>query len=242
MKKSIYIFFLLILFISCNEQENPFVDKNYNPKIKIQSKIKVDPVSNNVLYKIYDKHFDKDGNVSSIVYYNKNSEKSAESIFKYSESSQSELYLEYSPKGDTLNVLSKNYVLDASGNVIKIDTYDNGILETSSNIKYNSYGNVLEEVTINDGVIQEKKYEYIYNESGKLEAILQVNPTGTDYLQKDSLVYSKNKLDMITINKDGNISQVKEYIYDEVGNISAEITSTPDKIIIEKIIYNYIYY
>lgn len=243
MKKSITIFFILIFFTSCDESNNPFTDSRQNIKVKTESQFSLNTTTNAIENKIYEKHYDESGNITSIIYYNKLSEKIAESKYLYKENQKTETYYEFDKNGDTLNILNKNYHLDNSGNIIKIEVFDNGSLETLSELLYNEKGNISEErVVNNEGKIEEKKYEYIYNSKGNLESISIKNDVSGEVIQKDSLIYNRNKLDMISFDTQGKISQIQQYLYDENGFLIKELNLDSNGKIIKQYVYQYTFY
>ncbi len=243
MKKSITIFFILIFFTSCDESNNPFTDSRQNLKIKTESQFSLNTTTNAIENKIYEKHFDESGNLVTIIYFNNQSKKTAQSNYTYEENKKFETYYEFDKNGDTLNILNKNFHLDNSGNIIKIEVFDNGSLKTLSELIYNDKGNISEEKVINgEGKIEEKKYEYKYNSKGNLESISIKNDVSGEIIQKDSLIYNHNKLDMISFDINGKISQIQKYNYDENGLLIKELNIDSNGNIVKQYIYQYTYY
>lgn len=243
MRFNLIILFSLILLVSCGDYGNPFIDDYEESRIKSQIKFSANPDNLSLEYKIYEKSFNENGELISVIYFDNNSNKIAESNFDYSENLKSEVYIKFDLFGDTLSVVNKKFRLNDLGQVLSIEVYSNGILKEKSDINYNNKGNVSAEKVIgNDGLVHEKRYEYNYNKKGDLEVIYIKDQNSGELIQKDSLIYSNNKLDLISYDKDGKISQVHQLNYDENGLILKEQKSNSNGKIIEMYIYQYTFY
>lgn len=243
MRFNLIILFSLMLLVSCGEYGNPFVDDVNDVNIKSQIKYSANPETSSLEYKIYEKYFNESGELESVLYFDKNSNKVAESQFEYSYNTKNEIYIKYDGSGDTLSITNKNFKLNDQGQVLSIEVYSNGELKERSDLEYNNNGNISAEKVIgNDGLIHEKKYEYNYNQKGDLELIFTRDEKSGEIIQKDSLVYSSNKLEMISYNREGKISQIHQLNYDEHGLIIKEQLINANGKVIELYIYQYTFY
>lgn len=228
---------------SCSEFNNPFTDIDLNKRIKSQTKLSANPETNTINHTVYEKNFDEDGRLTSVIYFNEESRKVAKSSFEYNYNEKSEIYVEFDEMGDTSNVIEKEYLLNENGQVLKIEIYDNGVLKERSDINYNADGNISQEKILReDGKVEEKNYEYDYNKQGDLEVIYIKDDENGKIIQKDSLIYSDNKLDLISFDNEGKISQVHQINYDENGLIKNEKKVDSEGKVKELFIYQYTFY
>lgn len=243
MRKSIFILTFVFLLSSCSEFNNPFTDIDLNKRIKSQTKLSANPETNTINHTVYEKNFDEDGRLTSVIYFNEESRKVAKSSFEYNYNEKSEIYVEFDEMGDTSNVIEKEYLLNENGQVLKIEIYDNGVLKERSDINYNADGNISQEKILReDGKVEEKNYEYDYNKQGDLEVIYIKDDENGKIIQKDSLIYSDNKLDLISFDNEGKISQVHQINYDENGLIKNEKKVDSEGKVKELFIYQYTFY
>lgn len=245
MKNTIYILFLFILLNSCEELSNPFEDTHQNVVVKTQTKVLIDPSTNAEINKIFEKEFDKNGKIIKVKFFDNSSNVKSESNFEYEVNKKIEKVVEYNVNGDTNLVYSKEYKQNSSGQVLEIVKYDaQGNPSEQKQFKYDSQGNVSEEILISkDGSkVNEFSYDYIYKENGEVSSIYVRNDIVGDIIKKDSLVYNDNKVELISIDKDGKISQISQINYDQNGLIKSESKKNNIGEIIEKFIYKYQYY
>lgn len=244
MKKLYLILSFLILLNSCGEFNNPFTDSNQDKRVKTQTKTLVDSQTDIEISVVFEKHYNQKGELVTFIIFDKESNKKSESNFVYDENTKSEKVIEFNSNGDTIAVYNKKYKENSSGQIYEIEKFDkNGILQEKSNISYDELGNISEEKTEKkNGLNESKSYDYNYSNTGELNAVFIKDNTSGNILKKDSLVYSHQKIELISYDSNGNISHSQQTNYDENGLILKEIKKDNTGKIIEKYIFKYKYY
>lgn len=243
MKGVSFILFISFLLFACNEQ-NPFYD-SYTPQfVKTQIKYSVDPNTNSEIQKIFEKQFEKSGNLLIYIEYDVNSNISSKSDFSYQEDKKIESVTKYNELGDTIKTFSKIYKQNPNGQVYEIIKIDNqGRTEERRRLEYDDKGNLKIEYVEKDNVkIDEMNYDYNYNNSGEVTKIFIRDYQNGEIIQRDSISYSNNKVDFISFDSDGNINNRKSMRFDGNGNIIEEVVIDKNDLIIEKYIYRYTFY
>jgi hypothetical protein len=243
MKGVSFILFISFLFVACNEQ-NPFYD-TYSPHfIRTQTKYSVDPNTNKEVQKIYEKLFEKTGNLLIYIEYDINSNIASKSDFIYEDGKKIESVTRYNEIGDTINTFSKIYKQNSNGQVYEIIKIDNqGRTEERRRLEYDEKGNLKIEYIEKDNVkIDEMNYDYNYNNSGEVTKIFIRDYQNGEIIKKDSISYSNNKVDFISFDSDGNINNRKSMRFDNNGNIIEELIIDKNNSIIEKYIFRYTFY
>jgi len=244
MKKIYSILFFLFLLNSCGEYSNPFNDPNQTKQVKTQTKVLVDTQSDAELSIVYEKHYNQNGDLVTLIVFDSNSKKKSESNFEYEGSTKTEEVVEFNSNGDTTAFYNKKYKENSSGQIYEIEKFDkNGELQEKSNIFYDEIGNISEEkIEKKNGLNESKSYDYNYSNNGELSSVFVKDNTSGDILKKDSLIYSNQKIELISYDNTGKISHSQQTHYDENGLILKEIKKDNSGKIIEKYIYKYKYY
>lgn len=243
MKGVSLILFILILLVSCNEQ-SPFYD-SYSPlMIKTQSKYSINPSTNTKDYKVFEKHYDKNGNLTFHIEYNEKYNVTSKSNYTYNESEKVVFVTEFNENGDTINSFKKIYKHNSKGQVYQIEKIDkNGDLQELRRLEYDEKGNIKIEIIEKENVkVNEMNYDYIYGNSGEVNSIYIKDYSNGEVLKKDSIIYSENQIDLISIDSKGNINGRVSIIYDDSGNIIEEVQKSIDNKVKQKFIYSYTYY
>ena len=243
MKGVSFILFILILLVSCNEQ-SPFYD-SYSPKtVKSQTKYSVDPNTNSEIRKIFEKHYHKDGSLLFHLQFDEDSNVKSRSDYTYNDDKKVEEIIEFDKNGDTLNSFTKVYSHNPDGQVYEIEKFDkDGNLQEKRRLEYDDRGNVKIEVVEKGNLkVNEVNYDYTYSNSGELNSIYIRDFENGEIIKKDSIVYSDNGIDLISIDSDGSVNGRKSIKYDDSGNILEELDKDINNKIKVKFIYIYTYY
>lgn len=194
--------------------------------------------------KITCKTFDKNGNLISVLNFNRQGIKESSSEFEYKGSKKIEYEILFN-NGDTVGTLQHDFIME-KGKVIKRITLDTeGIILNSEEFVYDMNGNLKEKLFCdNNGtncsnrIIYDNQYV-----DGSLTSRYTFDING-EVAQKDSLVYSidQSAFERITSDNNGNIFYTTSYQLDQNGKIISETMRNSKGQIIDKFKYEFTYF
>lgn len=244
MKNLYSILIFLFLLNSCGEFSNPFTDPNQVKQVKTQTKYLVDSQTDAEISIVFEKHYNINGELITFILFDEKSNKKSESNYEYDGKVKIEEVIEYKSNGDTATIYNKKYKQNSEGQIYEIEKFDkNGELQEKSKIKYDNLGNISEEVIQKkNGLNESKSYDYNYGNNGELNSISVKDNSDGSLLKKDSLVYSNQKIELISYDVNGELSHSQQTNYDENGLILLETKKDKSGKVIEKYRYKYKYF
>lgn len=240
---------MVILFIAvgCESFENPLHNRPTQKMILSETKWQLNIVTNLKTNKVYDKLYDKEGNVTAFIEYNEFGLLRSRSDYEYIEKITNEEKSFFSNDGTVSEVQQYQYHYDFEGRVAKKITYDNqGAVKAIEQYSYDSKGNLIKKVeTDNEGKLySEKIYSYSYNNNGNVINRFENLEIGGTYQTRDSMVYAADqmKVERIRFNSTGVINFIYTYYYNSYGLITHEYERLPNGEIFRQFSYEYIFY
>ena len=243
--KILIISTILVGFYSCENISTPLPDSSVL-KLKTEKKWKVDPQNDNRLYVVKVKQYDIIGNMVFSEEYNSEGNVNSQSTYTYNDLTGSkEEKIIYNNDGSAKHNLIIEYTYNENKKVTKKVEYDSsGKVSSVFEYNYDNNGNLIrkDEKTSNGG-LHTVNYDYTYNNKGDLVERKIIN-NGT-LVNRDSLYYnsSQNSFDVINLNHStGLIESKTSYIYNNQGLILTETELNSNGTIVNKYIYEYLYY
>lgn len=231
----------LLILSACTQMENPIVS---NEKIlKIETKWLAD--SNGIKkIKIYNKEFDRAGNLIKIIEFDSTGNSKKIHHFKYTKYDIIETieYLSYNEDNVITQILTS---INSSGQIIyKTQLKINGDTVSTYYYKYDVKGNLISTTVESNQKENIKIIEYAYNASGSLNSSIEKDCITGSIIRSDSLSYNYNNstIDRFSFDYFGKIKTIISTSYNKFGKIYKEIENNPNLKTINTYIYEYIYY
>lgn len=244
MKQLNYILFIALILTSwaCQDALGPQLQDV--SEVKTETKWRVSYVNDSKISKITCKTFDKNGNLISVINFNKQGVKESSSEFEYEGNTKIEHEILFN-NGDTIGTLRHDFILE-KGKVIKKTTLDlQGTILNSEEFIYDLNGNLKEKLFCNNNgtncnnrIIYDNQYV-----DGSLTSRYTFNNNG-EVSQKDSIIFStdQSSFERITSDNKGNIFYTTSYQLDQNGKIISEILRNSKRQIIDKFKYEFTYF
>ena len=107
-----------------------------------------------------------------------------------------------------------------------------------SSTEYSATGLKLKEETFDNKYIPMTKGEYEYYENGKIKSE-KLSYISIGRYEERTYGEDGNMLSFTVRDKDGNITEMYTYVYDENGRKEKELVYSPEEVIVEQIVYYY---
>lgn len=238
------ILFSLTLIVGCSDIAGP--DINERLQINSISKWKVDPKSDSKLFMIFNKSFDREGNVTNREDYSENGKIISKSKYIYEANKSIEVISSFTDSGDLNSESKTEYLLDEKKRIVRQVSFDkNGAVLNEFKYDYDVNGNLVKKVQVvggSTGTGENLLINNTYSKSGELLEIVTTSNSGD--LSRDSIGYNYNRksVTIFRFNANGHLIKSTNYIYNISGNIISEIIYNYSLDVTEKYIYEYTYF
>lgn len=241
-------FFMAIFFIACSETNQPTQIVNSSAKIKSQTKWLINANNNSKIRKVNYRYYNEEGKILISVDYANNGNKSTESNYSYIGDQGKEVKKIYDQSESLLKQESYNYVYNTSGQVTRqtsVDSFGNVIKIIDFN--YDSDGNVTKKAENDLKGGSSKIYDYTYVKNDGQVTEFRTNfkdENNNSIILRDSINYNSttNAVDKFNFDALGKVNVIYSYYYDLSGRIKFEIEKDASGNILNKYLYEYLFY
>lgn len=245
--KILYFFFVSVIFTgfySCENITTPANIGNIPQKIKTETKWKVNPLDNSKIERVRVREFDINGNIIVSESFGISGVITSKSVFTYNTLASREEKTIYDSNGGKLKNVIVEYTYNIDNKVTKkIESDSLGKVLSVQTFAYDEKGNLVKKLeSIDSGIELSTNYDYIYNDLGNLVERKVIH--NGNLANRDSLSYNQNNnsLDIVNLNPVGVIESITKYVYAKNGSVQSETESTPQGKILNKYVYEYVYF